>query len=81
MKATKTNDAMDAYKAHLRAISTLLLDTINRVDALRESAGDRAINWADVGSMTQAREHAVETAWKIGVITTEEAKAKHGVVL
>ena len=73
--------AADAYKAHLRAVSTLLLDALHHVETLREAAHERQINWADVGDMTRAREFTVEAAWALGAITSKEAKAKHGVVL
>ena len=73
--------AADSYKAHLRAISTLLLDTLHHVETLREAAHERKIDWANVGDMTRAREFTVEAAWALGAITSAEAKAKHGVIL
>ena len=81
MKTKKTNDAGAAYKDHLREISTLLLNSINKVDTQKESAGARAIDWGYVGTAGRVRELAVEMAWTLGVITIEEAKTKHGVIL
>jgi hypothetical protein len=71
--------AADSYNAHLRAISTLLLNMLNHVDTLRETAGGSKITWADAGDMTRAREFTVEAAWAVGAISSAEAKAKHGV--
>ena len=81
MKTKKTHDAAAAYKDHLREISTLLLNSMNRVDTQKESAGERAIDWGDVGTAGRVRELVVEMAWTLGVITIEEAKKKHGVIL
>ena len=73
--------AADSYSAHLRAISTLLLDTLHHVNVLQEEARDRKIGQTEVAGMDRAREFTVEAAWALGAITPEKAKAKHGVVL
>ena len=73
--------AADSYSAHLRAIATLLLDTMHHVNVLQEEARDRKISQAEVAGMARAREFTVEAAWALGAITATEAKAKHGVVL
>jgi hypothetical protein len=71
--------AADSYKAHLRAISTLLLDTMHHVNVLQEEACGREFSEADLKDMERAREFTVEAAWALGAITSKEAKAKHGV--
>ena len=80
--STKTDPtAADSYSAHLRAISTLLLDTMHHVNVLQEESRDRKISQVEVAGMERAREFTVEAAWALGAITPAKAKAKHGVVL
>ncbi len=73
--------AADSYAGHLRAISTLLLDTLHQVNVLQEEARDRKISQTETAGMERAREFTVEAAWALGAITAAKAKAKHGVVL
>ena len=80
-RAATNSTAADSYTAHLRAIATLLLDTMHHVNVLQEEARDRKIGQTEVAGMERAREFTVEAAWALGAITAAEAKAEHGVVL
>ena len=80
---TKTNSerALESYRAHLNEAANLLLSAMHELDVRKDAAKLGEITWASEGSMQDVKNTAVELAWKLGLITSEEAKAKHGVIL
>jgi hypothetical protein len=73
--------ALDAYKNHMREISTLLLNAQNKVDTDLHEATAETVHWGHVGTAAHVRELAVQMAFPLGTVSIEEAKSKHGVIL